>query len=137
MLGLIKEARSALNVASFILPATDGGYPMKHWKKNPETRLAVNDVHVWVVPPECLAFADFWAILSPDEQHQTRRFRFERDQRAYFAAHVLTRLALSAFTPEVLPKGWRFENRSQGRPEIANTGFTGLLRFKCLGFDKH
>ena len=89
----------------------------------------MNDVHVWVVPPECLAFADSWAILSPDEQHQTRRFRFERDQRVYFAAHVLKRLALSAFTPEVLSKGWRFENRSQGRPEVANPGFTGLLRF--------
>jgi 4'-phosphopantetheinyl transferase len=67
-------------------------------------------------------------LLGESERDQAARFRFERDRRAYVAAHALVRTMLSRHAP-VAPPDWRFAAGPYGRPEISNGDGIPPLRF--------
>lgn len=81
---------------------------------------------VWYIDPAALAGDD--RILSSDEIERAARFRFPDDRVTYTGSHVLLRLSLSRVAP-LAPVDWRFSTNRYGRPEIANEGFAGRLRF--------
>ncbi len=70
---------------------------------------------------------DIWYSTSPlalspclnaEEQRRRDRFVCDGDRHAFTQAHTLKRLVLSYYEPELAPRGWRFENRRQGKPAI-------------------
>src|SRR4051812_18239551 len=67
--------------------------------------------------------------LSDDERRSADRFRFERDRRAFVAAHGLVRHALSWMVPGPAPHDWRFAVTPEGRPEIAAPALVPRPRF--------
>jgi 4'-phosphopantetheinyl transferase len=67
-------------------------------------------------------------LLSAAEEGRSAKFAFERDRRAYRAAHALLRLALSR-KAGVPPETWRFRTEAGGRPEIAGSEQRFGLRF--------
>jgi 4'-phosphopantetheinyl transferase len=67
-------------------------------------------------------------ILSDAERQRYQRFRFERDQAAYLAAHALLRLSLASHTG-VAPQAWDFGSGLHGKPFVAKPGHHGTLEF--------
>jgi 4'-phosphopantetheinyl transferase len=67
-------------------------------------------------------------LLSDDERARHARFRFERDQHSYLAAHALTRSVLAALAG-VQPRELCFEAGEYGRPELSVPQLTPALRF--------
>lgn len=57
-------------------------------------------------------------VLSEEEIQRRDNFQFEKDQKSFAAAHVLTRNMLSRFA-DIKPADWCFETGPYGRPEIA------------------
>lgn len=83
---------------------------------------SVSLVHVWGAAPAQLDDAQ-WTRLARvcdvAEQERARRFVFDRDRRAYLAAHGLLRHALSHCDPSRSPGGWRLVAAPNERPELA------------------
>lgn len=57
--------------------------------------LGAGNTQVWIARCAGSPPAALWAVLDPAEQAQARRFRFERDQHRYVAAHAMLRFALA------------------------------------------
>lgn len=58
------------------------------------------------------------ALLDESEHERAARFKFDRDRRAYVAAHALGRVLLSSWHPAVAPGAWRFAVAEHGKPEV-------------------
>jgi 4'-phosphopantetheinyl transferase len=96
-------------------------------------RVASGEAHVWTVATAPLAasgeLARFTSVCSREEASRHGRFVFERDRRAFAAAHGLVRFALSWCMPEVPPAVWSFRTAQYGRPELASPDLGCDLRF--------
>jgi 4'-phosphopantetheinyl transferase len=83
--------------------------------------MTMTAAHLWTLqvatidPPTLESLTD---ILSQGERERAARFRFERDRRAFVAAHGLVRRALSRSSPSVHPHEWRFAGTAIDRPEV-------------------
>jgi 4'-phosphopantetheinyl transferase len=88
--------------------------------------------HLWTLPMASLnpsALEALRQVLSDQERNHAQRFHFERDRRAYVAAHGLVRRALSWCWPDVRPPDWRFTATADGRPEVEAPTFDPKPRF--------
>lgn len=72
------------------------------------------------------AFEALANVCGRGEIETAARFRFERDRRAYLAAHGLLRHALSAADPRHAPAAWSFVRGAHGRPELDPRVGSGL-----------
>jgi 4'-phosphopantetheinyl transferase len=77
---------------------------------------------------DAAAFDALASVCSPREREAAERFRFDRDRRAYLAAHGLLRRALSACAPRHAPTAWTFVRTAHGRPAL-DAHFDAGLRF--------
>ncbi len=67
-------------------------------------------------------------LLEDAERARASRFHFERDRRAYIAAHALLRAMLSTQVPRA-PIEWRFSTNEYGKPEVVLEAGDPPLRF--------
>jgi 4'-phosphopantetheinyl transferase len=80
-------------------------------------------LHLWTLALDTVAeqrWPDLAAVLDADEQARAARFHFERDRRAYVAAHALLRLLLAHVTGRPA-EGFRFAVTEHGKPYLAET----------------
>ncbi|KWE89937.1 hypothetical protein WL80_15410 [Burkholderia ubonensis] len=80
-----------------------------------------HEVTWWSASIDALGANGFEALAAScddDEMARAGRFAFERDRRAYLAAHGLLRRALSHAEPSCGPREWRFSTGRYGRPEL-------------------
>jgi 4'-phosphopantetheinyl transferase len=66
--------------------------------------------------------------LDVMELARANQFHFERDRKAYVAAHALVRAMLSVHAPQP-PQAWRFSTSAHGKPEIVRIAASPPLRF--------
>ncbi len=80
----------------------------------------------WLVPDtiDASRWPALRAVLDADECARVDRLYFERDRKAYIAAHALARVTLSRCV-ERPPEAWRFVAGAHGKPQDD----TGTLRF--------
>ncbi len=89
-----------------------------------ETRgLAPGIVDLWYFFYEPFAgdaslFAEYAALLSPDERERHGRYHFQRDRRQFLATRALVRSVLSNYSAAT-PSDWRFAFGERGKPRIA------------------
>ena len=90
------------------------------------------EVHLWFWPTARLEESNRLAraadLLSDEEKRRADRFRFEKDQRSYIAAHALVRAVLSEYVP-VSPTAWEFEPTLMGKPAVTSPPDGQSLRF--------
>jgi 4'-phosphopantetheinyl transferase len=88
-------------------------------------------VQVWTLALEDVGEGD-WpalaAVLDESERARAARFHFERDRRAYIAAHALLRHQLGAFAGRE-PAAWRFAAGEHGKPHLIDPPAGRDLRF--------
>lgn len=82
------------------MPHSPSGAAADAWRAVPPfPELREGAVHVWMAPlnvPDGLR-RSFWNTLSPDERSRAARFRFDRLQARYVAAHGILRDILSRY----------------------------------------
>ena len=78
------------------------------------------------LPADLLEDPLYRRILSPEEQHRLRAFRFDRDRLRFLAGRLLVRVTLSRYTG-LPPQQLEFTHNAFGRPELAPG--TPALRF--------
>ena len=84
--------------------------------------MAPDDVHVWSLALPTIADAEWQTlgtVLREEEHAQAARYHFDRDRRAYVAAHALVRHMLAHLAGGD-PRAWRFVAGEHGKPRIAN-----------------
>lgn len=98
-------------------------------------RLAPDEVHSWCVrldvPPDTAA--GLYATLSEDERNRSARFRFERDQQRFIAAHGVLREILGSYLG-TQPNQLRFVHNAFGKPALA-PAFGSRLAFNLSHSD--
>lgn len=67
--------------------------------------------------------SEYRNVLSDEECQRQDGLLYERDKRAFYAAHVFKRNVLSKYAP-IAPDKWRFIQGKYGRPEVAS----GLIK---------
>lgn len=80
-------------------------------------------IFVWSASLDALHHAELDALAASCDEGEwarARRFRFDKDRRAYLVAHGLLRIALSESYPQLKPSEWRFTKTPRGRPRITN-----------------
>ncbi len=104
----------------------------------PPQTLGTDEVHVWLSSPDDAAEPDllnaYQGLLAPDELARYRRFRFERQRRAYLVSHALVRTTLSRYAA-LAPGRWVFIRNAHGRPEIGAVRDLPPLRFNLSHTD--
>lgn len=87
-----------------------------------ESTLAADLVLVRWLPVADLAETEvvrLAGLLDAEERARADRFHFDRDRRAFVAAHALARSLLSgAVEGAVAPQDWRFATGLHGKPEV-------------------
>ncbi len=73
-------------------------------------------------------WAELAVLLDDAERARALRFHFDRDRKAYIAAHALARTLLSAEAPRS-PAAWRFAEGPHGKPEVVREPGVPPLRF--------
>lgn len=103
----------------------------------PPLLLRPDEVHLWVVQPECITeprlLAAYRELLDGDERERMSRFRFEKHRHQFLVSHALVRVTLSRYAA-IAPPAWRFFTNAYGRPEIAQEGWN-RLRFNLSHTD--
>ena len=97
----------------------------------------MKSVHVWYLRTDQRADALLtrWSrVLSAQETERARAFVFDKDRRAYVAAHGLLRVALARYLG-VPPERLSFASGPHGRPEIAGAAACSGLRFSLTHTD--
>lgn len=97
----------------------------------------MNSIHVWYLSTDRTSeprLAAWTRTLSDDERQRSAEFRFEKDRRAYVAAHGLVRAALSRYLRQP-PEQLRFHKGPYGRPEISGAAACSGLRFSLTHTD--
>lgn len=104
---------------------------MNKWPFPPDTIPPLGrNVHVWAVALDDPGFesARRRNPLSPEEQAQASRFRFERDQKRYVIAHAALRAILARYTSEE-PANLKYVDGQSGKPKLASPWAASGLEF--------
>ena len=99
--------------------------------------MAPDEIHVWslafgTIPHQ--KWAALEAVLDGEERARAARSHFERNRRAYVAAHALVRHMLAHFAG-CEAGAWRFAAKEHGKPYIADPLPSLPLRFNLTHTD--
>jgi len=90
-----------------------------------------DEINLWSLAVDGIA-DEAWpalnGVLDDEERARAARFRFDRDRRAYVAAHALLRHMLSHYLGRP-PESWRFVAGEHGKPGLADPPPGRDLRF--------
>lgn len=102
----------------------------------PETRLAEDEVHVWMVsldePP--IPLGQLEGVLSSEEADRACRFHFARDRRRFAAGRGLLRVLLSSYVG-ASPAEMTFSTSYYGKPSLARPCCPEDLQFNVSHSD--
>ena len=92
-------------------------------------QLVSGEVHSWCASLDVLpaTSARLYATLSLEERHRSARFRFERDQQRFIAAHGVLRELLGRYL-QTQPGRISYVHNAFGKPDLSPE-FGGRLKF--------
>ncbi len=89
----------------------------------PRSTLDRTTAHLWYVFPDTLRdsalLAAYHRLMTPEEQAQQQRYRFEKGRHEYLITRALVRTVLSRYVT-IDPSLWRFDKNKYGKPAIAS-----------------
>ncbi len=92
------------------------------WVRPPNVPLLANgEAHIWCASLDQFAAlqAQFWSVLSPEEQARAKQFRFEEGRRRFVVGRGVLRVLLGGYQ-HCAPEQLQFDYGTNGKPFLAH-----------------